>query len=39
MQNAISGATTEQSELGLEKQSMDKVLREMEDESFLQPEK
>lgn len=36
MQNAISGAITERSELGLEKPSMDRVLHEMEDESFLQ---
>lgn len=36
MQNAISGAVTERSELGLQKQSMNRVLGEMEDESFLQ---
>lgn len=36
MQNAINRAITKRSKLGLEKQSMDRVLHEMEDESFLQ---
>lgn len=35
-QDAISGTITERSELGSEKQSVDRVLHEMEDESFLQ---
>lgn len=35
-QDAISGRITERSELGSEKQSVDRVLHEMEDESFLQ---